>query len=154
MPVEHSPYLPPSEIDDARRGESTGKFIARICILMYGVIFTLFCVWGTVGDILTPEPILETVFWLVLSVLTCYGIFAVAIRRMRMLSLGTFWRYFGAALPIVTLIDAGWSMYHEPPLPLVEFVAMLTLSALFLAPALMCNWMLRSRLTPSPSNGG
>ncbi|WP_146525144.1 hypothetical protein [Novipirellula artificiosorum] len=147
-----NPYQPPSTVDDSRYSSGVWKAIGRVCVLIYGVLFGLFCIAGTIDDIWSREPIIETVFWIAMSVLTTYGVFALAIRRWRMPKLDTFWRYFAVALPFLTYLGAAWEIYHQPALPPIEFFAVLVMFVIVTTPGLVFNWMVRHRMNV-PNHG-
>ena len=78
--------------------------------------------------------------------LTTYGILALAIRRLRIPQLGTFWQYFAVALPFLTYLAAAWQIYHDPPWSAIELYVVLVMFAVVTTPALVFNWMVRHRL--------
>lgn len=144
--METNPYEPPATFGGKADGPSVLRVAGQICVLIYGVLFTLLCVAGTILDIWSGTSFLETLFWLLMSVLMCYGVFALAIRQIRTPRLGPFWRYFACVLPILTYLGAAWEIHREPPMPPVEFVAALILFVVVTTPGLVFNWMLRHRL--------
>lgn len=140
-----NPYQSPSTVEPPRRS-SSWKTIGRVCVFLYGVLFGLFCIAGTIEDVSSREPIVEIVFWMAMSVLTTYGVFALAIRQLRIPQLGTFWLYFSFALPFLTYLGAAWEIYHQPAMNKVEFLAVLLMFAVVTTPALVFNWMVRRRM--------
>lgn len=144
--LQSNPYKPPTNVDTEVQRSSVLKLIGQVCVCVYGFLFTLFCIAGTIDDIASREPILETAFWLAMSVLTCYGVFAFAFRRLRIPRLSPFWKSFGVALPFLTYLGAGWEIYTQPAMSPQEFIAVLTMFVVVTTPGLVFNWMLRHRM--------
>ena len=144
--LQSNPYQPPSSVEDSKSRSGIWNVIGRVCVLIYGVLFALDCTAGTADDILNREPIIETVFRIAMSVLTTYGILALAIRQLRIPQLGAIWQYFAVALPFLTYLAFAWKIYRDPALSLMELFIVLVMFAILTAPALVFNWMVRHRL--------
>ncbi|MGB7323334.1 MAG: hypothetical protein WBD31_00580 [Rubripirellula sp.] len=114
--------------------------------MLYGLLFTSFRVWGTIGDFRENEPIVETAFWLILSVVMCYGIFALAIPQLRSKLVARTWRYVAYALPVLVYSATAWEIWNDDPMGPVEFVAVLTLFLIATTPAFVFNFMLYRKL--------
>lgn len=144
--LQSNPYQPPSSVEASQYRSGIWNAFGRFCVLIYGVFFASLCIGETTDKILNRVPIFETVFWIAMSVLTTYGILALAIRRLRIPQLGTFWQYFAVALPFLTGLAVALKLYHDPPWSLIELFVVLVMFAVVLTPALVFNWMVRHRL--------
>ena len=120
--------------------------IGRLAAVVYGLFFTLFCIAGTISDIQDSDPILETVGWLILSVVTCFGIFAFAIPQLQFRFVALAWRYVAYALPILVYSATAWEIWNGEPMGPIEFVAVLMLFLVITTPALVLNYMLHRNL--------
>lgn len=145
-PYESRPSL---TIDHQRIDELSGGW--RFFVGIYGVFFTAFCAMGTFDDLRSTRPTSYLIFWLVMSLLTCYGIWALAIPKIRMRVLSAFWRILWIVLPILAY-SVTYFQVEDGDIP-DSFPGLLFSIALFLAitlPAFVCNWLL-SELLRSPA---
>ncbi|KAA5538509.1 hypothetical protein FYK55_27605 [Roseiconus nitratireducens] len=144
--LQTNPYQPPSSVEDSQVRPGVWNAIGRVCVLIYGVLFASDCIAGTIDGVVSREPMIKTVYWIVMSVLTTYGILALAIRRIRIPQLFTFWKYFAVALPFLTCLAAAWKIYQDPPLSGTELFTVCVIFAVMTTPAFVFNWMVRHRL--------
>ena len=141
-----NPYQTPAAAEPPPLQSSLGKQIARALVFLYAVFFTLFCGLGTIDDIVSGAPALETLFWFVMSVLTCYGIFALAVRQLRFPALARFWRAWAYLLPVLSYLGVAWDLSQETGFTIDELVMITVLFAIVTTPALVANWMVASRM--------
>ena len=118
----------------------------RVLAGVYGLLFSVFAGMGSYIDWISGEPLLKFWFWVIITLLTCYGRFAFAIPVIRISWLAKPWLAFSIALPFVAYTVT----YYENPDDFSTFsISLLLQFALFLAiklPAMALNLFLALQL--------
>ncbi len=145
--MDENPYESPHTASDAANVPRSEICITwRILAGFYGLMFSAFTGIGSYIDWTSDEPIGKFWFWAIISLLTCYGIFAFALPVIRFSWLAKPWLAFSIALPF-----AAYTMtYYENPDDFSSFSEVLLLQiAVFVAitlPAMACNLLLALHL--------
>jgi len=118
----------------------------RVLAGLYGLLFSVFTGMGSYIDWISGEPLLKFWFWVIITLLTCYGIFAFAIPAIRISWLAKPWLAFSIALPFVAYSVT----YYQNPDDFSTFsISLLLQLVLFLAitlPAMVLNLFLALQL--------
>lgn len=111
----------------------------RIVIAVYGFMFLIYSSVGTIADLAEGAPLARFLFWLTLSLLTSYGVFALAIPSIRISFLARPWLLLSFSMPFVVYIAT--YLEDSGDLPPMSPVLFLQLSVfLFLTlPAFVLN---------------
>ena len=145
--MNENPYETPATASDVVILPSKEvPFGWRVLAGFYGLLFSVFTGMGSYIDWISNAPLLNFWFWVITSLLTCYGIFAFAIPSIRISSLAKPWLVFSIALPFVAYTVT----YYENRNDFSTFsITLLLQLALFLAitlPAMAYNLLLASQL--------
>lgn len=151
-PSTSNPYESPRSVDTDRRPRMCWRTIGRTAVVLYGLVFTSFCIWGSIGDVRDKEPISETLFWFVLGGVMCFGIFAFAIPQLRSQLVARAWRYVAYAIPVLMYAATGWEIWNGERMESLEFAAVLTLFFIFTTPAVVFNFLLHRKLNATQEN--
>lgn len=141
-----NPYEPP-DLRTVEQGiRPVLRMAARVAIVVYGLAFSAFCVVSTIDDFVNRDPIAETLFWILISVTTCYGIFALAIPALRVTLVVRTWRYVAYVLPVLVYAATGWEIRAGERMGTIELVLGLALFLVITTPAFVFNFLLHWRL--------
>ena len=121
----------------------------RILAGIYGLLFLAHCGMGSYVDLTSGGSSFRFWFWAILSLLTCYGIFALALPSIRISFLARPWLIFSIGLPFaaytMTFIENPDDFYPISETVLLQIGAFLAITL----PAIVCNFLLALRLSAS-----
>ena len=150
--VIQNPYQPPLTQTVHEVSNPLWKVAARVAFVVYGSSYGGLVVYANVEEFLqlTWQKLLWQLTTLSVDVLTCYGIFAMALRAIRHPLIFRVWRVFVWILPIFVFVDTAWELSKPETIsgedsPVILIVSLLAFLVIF-APALACNILLVSRL--------
>lgn len=116
-------------------------------VVLYGALFSAFCVWGVVNDVQTGKPPTEIIAWSVFCLVTCYGVFAFALPMLRLQSCARIWRYVAIAIPLMIYSTTVWEIATDTePMSPIEYAIVGVLFVVVTTPAVVFNILLYQRL--------
>lgn len=122
------------------------QVVGRATVVLYGLFYALLTIWGMADSFANKISIVQLAFDSVRDLVSCYGIFALAIPQLRSRLIASLWGYVAYALPVLTYADIGWVIWYGDPLAPKEAVVLVAVLLIVTAPAVVFNFMLYRQL--------